>query len=96
MGKGAGTGKRKSGKRKPEDGASNSLLAADDTRPADAGDLPNSEYEVQVVSSLVEHNVFRHGEATRKSVLEALPDCNVANFFRHGHVTSRNPWKAVY
>ena len=68
------------------------LVAVDEPRPTKGGPLLYAHQEVTAVAALFDHpQIFRHEEATREDLLEALPMAEVAHFSCHGGANFRNP-----
>ena len=74
----------------------NRLLAVDEPMPiTGGGSLPNSHAEVEAIAShFTEVEVFQHRQATRRSILDALPTAQVAHFSCHGVTNWNEPLRS--
>ena len=68
------------------------LLAVDEPRPVRGNALPNSAAEVAAIADhFTQPQLFLHEAATRRAILAALPQAQVAHFSCHGGNDWQNP-----
>ncbi len=68
------------------------LLAVDEPRPVSGNRLPNSQAEVAAITALFKSSqTLRHAQATRRAVLDAVPQAQVAHFSCHGATDWADP-----
>jgi CHAT domain-containing protein len=72
--------------------SADTILAVDEPRPVSANELPNSEREVQTaIETFPNHRVFKHEQATRTAVKNALAGYSVLHFSCHGYANFNEP-----
>jgi CHAT domain-containing protein len=68
------------------------LLAVDEPKPVTLGDLPSSGIEVQTIASLfLAPKILRHEQATRRRLLEEIPQAQIVHFSCHGATNWKEP-----
>jgi CHAT domain-containing protein len=69
-----------------------SLLAVDEPQPVNAASLPSASYEIEAAAAGFEtKRIFRHTDATRDNLLQALRDYSILHFSCHGFTDYLSP-----